>query len=154
MSNSNPFPSPLRCLRDGRCAYAPRTRQVRFSKPEDVYRFARQHYPEDLDREAFSIILVGARHQLLRLMVVSVGTITASIVHPREVFKPAIASGAMGLILVHNHPSGDPDPSGDDLALTKRLAKAGNLLGIEVLDHVILGAGQRFHSLKNQGGVL
>lgn len=120
--------------------------------PGDVAAFARQHYPEDLDREAFSVILVGARNQLLRLMVVSVGTLTASIVHPREVFKPAIAHGTASLVLVHNHPSGDPDPSEDDIALTRRLVKAGELLGIEVLDHVIPG-GTRFCSLKTQRGV-
>lgn len=154
MSKSKTLPSPLRCLRDGRCAYAPRTRWVTLTAPADVVGFARQHYPADLDREAFSVILVGARNQILRLLVVSVGTLTASIVHPREVFKPAIRQGAASLILVHNHPSGDPEPSDDDLALTKRLAKTGELLGIEVLDHVILGAGQRFLSLKNQGGVI
>ena len=118
--------------------------------PNDVAAFARQHYPDDFDREAFSIILVGARNQLLRLLVISVGTLTASLVHPREVFRPAIRHGAVNLILVHNHPSGDPEPSADDLALTKRLVKAGGLIGIEVLDHVILGSN-RFLSLKTQG---
>jgi DNA repair protein RadC len=118
--------------------------------PGDVATFVRQHYPPDFDREAFSIILVGARNQLLRLLVVSVGTLTASLVHPREVFRPAIEHGAVNLILVHNHPSGDPEPSADDLALTKRLVKAGHLIGIEVLDHVILGSN-RFLSLKTQG---
>ena len=118
--------------------------------PADVAAFAQRHYPPDLDREAFSIILVGARNQLLRLLVVSVGTLTASLVHPREVFRPAIARGAASLLLVHNHPSGDPEPSDDDLLLTKRIAKAGELLGIEVLDHVIL-AGTKFVSLKTRG---
>jgi DNA repair protein RadC len=145
-------PSPLRCLRDGRCAYAPRTRWVTLTTPTDVVDFARHHYPPDLDREAFSIILVGARNQILRLLVVSIGTLTASLVHPREVFRPAIRHGAVSLILVHNHPSGDPEPSADDLALTKRLVKAGELLGIEILDHLIL-AGSQFRSLKNQGAL-
>jgi DNA repair protein RadC len=143
-------PSPLRCLRDGRCAYAPRTRWVTLATPTDVVAFARHHYPPDLDREAFSIILVGARNQLLQLLVVSVGTLTASLVHPREVFRPAIKHGAVNLILIHNHPSGDPEPSADDLALTKRSVKAGELLGIDVLDHVILG-GKQFLSLKTRG---
>lgn len=152
MSTPTPTPSPLLCLRDGRCAYAPRTRWVTLSAPPDVAAFACRHYPPDLDREAFSVILVGARNQLLRLLVVSVGTLTASLVHPREVFKPAIAHGAASLILVHNHPSGDPEPSDDDLALTKRLAKAGQLLGIDILDHVIL-AGKQFLSLKTRGAL-
>ena len=118
--------------------------------PGDVADFAHRHYPANLDREAFSVILVGARNQLLRLAVISVGTLTASIVHPREVFKPAIRCGAASVILVHNHPSGDSEPSEDDLGLTKRLVKAGQLLGIEVLDHVIL-AGKQFLSLKTRG---
>jgi len=122
------------------------------SAPADVVAFARRHYPADLDREAFSIILVGARNQLLRLLVVSVGTLTASLVHPREVFAPAIRYRAASLIMVHNHPSSDPEPSDDDLALTKRLVKAGELLGIEVLDHVIL-AGTKSLSLKTRGVV-
>jgi DNA repair protein RadC len=87
---------------------------------------------------------------VLRLLVISVGTLTCSLVHPREVFRPAIRHGAVSLILIHNHPSGDPEPSADDLALTKRLVKAGELLGIDVLDHVIL-AGSNHLSLKTRG---
>jgi len=152
LTNSKAFPSALRCLRDGRCAYAPRSRWVALSAPSEVAAFAKQHYPPGLDREAFSVILVGARNQVLRLLVISVGTLTCSLVHPREVFRPAIRHGAVSLILIHNHPSGDPEPSADDLALTKRLVKAGELLGIEVLDHVIL-AGSEFLSLKTTGAL-
>jgi DNA repair protein RadC len=150
LSNQKASPYPLRCLRDGRCAYAPRSRWVALSAPSEVAAFAQQHYPKGLDREAFSVILVGARNQVLRLLVISVGTLTCSLVHPREVFRPAIRHGAVSLILVHNHPSGDPEPSADDLALTKRLVKAGELLGIDVLDHVIL-AGSNHLSLKSRG---
>ena len=85
-----------------------------------------------------------------RETVVSVGCLTSSLVHPREVFKEALAARAAGLILFHNHPSGDPEPSAEDLALTRRLAQAGQLMGVEVLDHLVLGAG-RFVSLKERG---
>jgi DNA repair protein RadC len=80
------------------------------------------------------------------------GSLNASIVHPREVFRAALRHAAASIILVHNHPSGDPEPSGDDIALTRRLVEAGSLLGIEVLDHLIIGHG-RFVSLKSRGVV-
>jgi DNA repair protein RadC len=82
--------------------------------------------------------------------VISVGCLTSSLVHPREVFQEAVVSRAAGLVLFHNHPSGDPEPSAEDVSLTRRLAAAGTLMGIEVLDHVVLGAG-RFVSLKDRG---
>lgn len=100
--------------------------------------------------ETFGLLVLDVRHRLKREVVISVGSLTASLVHPREVFQEAIVSRAAGLILFHNHPSGDPEPSADDVALTRRLASAGAMLGIEVLDHLILGAG-RFVSLKDRG---
>ena len=93
------------------------------------------------------------RHRLRREAVVSVGCLTASLVHPREVFQEAVVSRAAALVLFHNHPSGDPEPSAEDLALTRRLAAAGTLMGIEVLDHLVLGAG-RYVSLKERGVAL
>ena len=78
------------------------------------------------------------------------GCLTSSLVHPREVFQEAVVSRAAAIILFHNHPSGDPEPSAEDLSLTRRLCSAGTLMGIEVLDHVVLGAG-RFVSLKDRG---
>lgn len=89
-------------------------------------------------REEFLILLLNARHEAIGRETVSVGSLNASIVHPREVFKPAIVASAASVILVHNHPSGDPEPSEEDLAITKRLVEAGELLGIGVLDHVII----------------
>jgi len=93
----------------------------------------------DLDREEFRVVLLNTKNTLLRVAAVSRGSLNASIVEPREVFKDAIASSAAGLILVHNHPSGDPTPSSEDIAITKRLVKAGEVLGIIVHDHVIIG---------------
>ena len=90
------------------------------------------------DREHFLVLLLNARHEVMAKETVSVGSLNASIVHPREVFKPALLQSAASVVLVHNHPSGDPEPSEEDLSITKRLVEVGQLLGIEVLDHVII----------------
>jgi DNA repair protein RadC len=95
----------------------------------------------DLKKERFLSVLVDAKNRVLREDLISVGTLTASIVHPREVFAPAIREGANGLLLIHNHPSGDPDPSPEDLEVTRRLCAAGELLGIRILDHIVIGDG-------------
>jgi DNA repair protein RadC len=108
-------------------------------------------YIGETDREVFAVALLTIRHRLLGLHTVSVGCLSSSLVHPREVFKPAILAGSAALLLAHNHPSGDPEPSAEDLALTRRLMAAGTLLGIEVLDHVILGEAGRFVSLRERG---
>jgi DNA repair protein RadC len=100
--------------------------------------------------EQFGVVLLDTKHRVLRTTVLSVGTLDASIVHPREVFRAAASAGAASLVLFHNHPSGDPTPSDDDIALTKRLVRAGDLMGIAVLDHVIV-AENRFYSLKERG---
>ncbi len=91
-------------------------------------------------RELFLVVLLNARHEVLRTETISVGSLNASIVHPREVFKPAILASAASIILVHNHPSGDPEPSDEDLGITKRLVEVGEMVGIAVLDHVVLAS--------------
>lgn len=108
-------------------------------------------YIGDTDRETFVLLMLTVRRRVLGLHTVSVGCLTASLVHPREVFKPAILAGSAALIVAHNHPSGDPEPSAEDLALTRRLGSAGTLLGIEILDHIILGELGRFVSLRDRG---
>ena len=108
-------------------------------------------YIGETDREVFAVALLTIRHRVLGLHTVSVGCLTSSLVHPREVFKPAILAGAAALLLAHNHPSGDPEPSAEDIALTRRLVSAGQLLGIEVLDHLILGESGRYVSLRERG---
>jgi DNA repair protein RadC len=100
--------------------------------------------------EQFGVVLLDTRHRVLRTTVVSVGTLDASIVHPREIFREATAAGAAALVLFHNHPSGDPEPSPDDVKLTQRLIAAGVLMGIDVIDHVILG-DVRYCSLREKG---
>ena len=107
--------------------------------------------PDD-GREHFRALFLSARHIPIGVHTVSVGCLTASLVHPREVFQEAVVSRAAALVLFHNHPSGDPEPSAEDLALTRRLAAAGTLMGIEVLDHLVLGAG-RYVSLKDRGAL-
>jgi DNA repair protein RadC len=108
-------------------------------------------YIGETDREVFAVALLTIRRRVLGLHTVSVGCLTSSLVHPREVFKPAILAGSAALLLAHNHPSGDPEPSAEDIALTRRLTAAGHLLGIEVLDHLILGEAGRFVSLRERG---
>lgn len=98
----------------------------------------------DQDREHFVVILLNGKHKPVGVNVVSIGSLNATITHPREVFKPAILGSAAAIILAHNHPSGDPTPSPEDDAITKRLREAGELLGIRVLDHVVLGDGRHF----------
>jgi DNA repair protein RadC len=97
--------------------------------------------------EHFGVVLLDTKHRVLRSTLLSVGTLDASIVHPREVFREATRGGAAAIVLFHNHPSGDPTPSKDDLELTDRLVRAGELMGIDVLDHVIL-AETKFCSLR------
>ena len=106
--------------------------------PEDVRLLVR-----DLERarkEHFVVLLLNARHELQGRETVSIGSLNASIVHPREVFQPAILHSAASVVLVHNHPSGDPEPSEEDLSITRRLVEVGDLVGIGVLDHVIVAA--------------
>ena len=105
---------------------------------------------EDLKKEVFRTALLDAQNGLLRDVVVSEGTLSASLVHPREVFKPAIVESAAAVILVHNHPSGDPTPSKEDIRLTRQLVECGRLLELRVHDHVIVGRG-RFVSLAQRG---
>ncbi|MDW7674101.1 MAG: DNA repair protein RadC [Bacillota bacterium] len=103
-----------------------------------------------LDREHFRTLMLNTKNQVIAMETVSIGSLNSSIVHPREVFKSPLKKSAAALVLVHNHPSGDPSPSPEDIAVTKRLIECGQLLGIEVLDHLIVG-GKRFLSLKEKG---
>lgn len=103
-----------------------------------------------LPEEHFRVLLLDTRNGVIKQDDISKGTLNASIVHPREVFNPAISHRAAALVVLHNHPSGDPSPSKEDLALTARLKQAGDLLGIPVLDHLVIG-DNRFVSMKERG---
>lgn len=100
-------------------------------------------------RESFHVLLLDGKHRLKARCVISVGSLSTSIVHPREVFRPAVRAAAAALICAHNHPSGDPEPSAEDVAVTQRLEQSGKLLGIPLLDHVVLGDG-RYVSLRER----
>ena len=133
----------------GRRLEAPPLDRVSFISSTDV---AQYFIPRlrDLHKEVFMVLLLDARNCLIRGVTISVGSLTASIVHPREVFKPAILDSAASVIFIHNHPSGDPTPSQDDLKITSQLVEAGRMIDIRVLDHVIIGRGS-FTSLAGKG---
>jgi len=117
--------------------------------PAGAVEILRRQLPLE-DREVFVAVLMDARNQVLGINTVSIGSLSASIVHPREVFKAAILMNAANIILAHNHPSGDPSPSKDDIEITRRLIKAGEILGIEVLDQLILTPSGHI-SFKDKG---
>lgn len=110
---------------------------VTIEKPEDVYNYFVDEL-KDKKKEHFYALLLDSKNKIIKKDLISVGTLDSSLVHPREVFKEAIKNSAAGVILVHNHPSGDPEPSENDVEITQKIAKAGNLLNIKVLDHVII----------------
>ena len=117
--------------------------------PESVVKAIRASI-KDKAKEHFKLILLNPRNKIIGISTISIGTLNASLVHPREVFKDAIVHSAASVVLAHNHPSGDPDPSEDDLTITKRLMEAGKILGIEVMDHIII-AKNGFLSFKEKG---
>jgi DNA repair protein RadC len=128
----------LKIVRERREGYGA-LRRVRDAR--EVYEAFREQFAS-LDRETFVAVLLDGKNRVLGFNVVSVGSLTAALVHPREVFKPAILANGAAIILVHNHPSGDPEPSAEDRAITERLKQAGELLGIKILDHVVIGDGR------------
>ena len=117
--------------------------------PEDVAGLVRSRL-KGKKKEYFLALLLDTRNQLIRVAEISVGSLDSSVVHPREVFKEAVLASAASVIFVHNHPSGDPEASEDDIKLSKRLAEAGELMGIDVLDHIIIG-DKKYLSLKREG---
>lgn len=122
--------------------------------PEVLYAVGKQilnEYIEE-DREAFAVVLLDTKLKPVGHYIVSTGTLNQSLVHPREVYKKAIVSSANKIMLLHNHPSGDPNPSNEDLSITQRLAEVGEIVGIEVLDHLIVGSGN-FYSFKAKGNM-
>jgi DNA repair protein RadC len=118
--------------------------------PSDVFRHFHPRL-RDATRERFLALLLDGRHRVIREVEISRGTLTASLVHPREVFRPALRDGAAALVVVHNHPSGDPTPSAEDRRVTERLSRAGELLGVRLLDHVVV-AEHGYRSLREGPG--
>lgn len=104
----------------------------------------------DLKKEIFKVVLLNSANRIIRDVTISEGTLNASLVHPREVFKAAIDDRAASVILLHNHPSGNPEPSAEDISITEQLRQAGKIMGIPVRDHIIV-AGSHFTSLAKSG---
>lgn len=127
-------------------------RQV-ISSP-DAARDVLRSYLAGVDREHFVVLLVDTKNRIIGINTVSVGSLNACITHPREVFKPAIVANAAAIIVGHNHPSGDPTPSREDLAVTTQLVQAGRLLGIEVLDSLIITEEGPWRSLRQTADYL
>jgi DNA repair protein RadC len=123
--------------------------RLRFTSPRDL---AAHLLPQYGTRpvEQFGIVMLDTKHRVIRIKIVSVGSLDGTVVHPREVFREAAAAAASAIVLFHNHPSGDPTPSPDDLLLTTRMITAGDIMGIDVIDHLIL-ADQRYYSLIESG---
>jgi DNA repair protein RadC len=120
-----------------------------FSSSHSIYSYFAPRF-KNLKKEFFIGVLLDAKNRLIRECKVSEGTLTNSLIHPREAFKEAVKESAASVIFVHNHPSGDPTPSRDDIVITERLKSAGDIIGISVLDHVIIGDG-KYVSLKEKG---
>ncbi len=129
--------------------YSETTGKTVLKTPEDIANLVQARL-KDKKKEYFLAILLDTRNQLIKVAEISVGSLDSSVVHPREVYKEAISASAASVIFVHNHPSGDTEASEDDIKLTKRLVEAGEIVGIEVLDHVIIG-GKDHASLKRLG---
>ncbi len=107
-------------------------------------------YLRDLKKEIFQVVLLNGKNRVIRTVTIATGSLTSCLVHPREVFAPAIRESSASVLLIHNHPSGDPTPSPEDLALSRRLVKAGEVIGIPVLDHLVIGDGH-YVSFVDQG---
>jgi DNA repair protein RadC len=123
-------------------------KKISLTSPKAVADYLKQKLGRE-NKEHFLILLLDSRNNLIKDNIISIGTLNASLVHPREVFKEAIDNRAASIIISHNHPSGDPEPSEDDLEMTKRLTEAGKILGIEVIDHIII-VKNKFFSFKDK----
>ena len=132
-----------------RLADTPAREKRRFQSSDQVERYFMDRM-RFLDREVFNVLLVDAKGGEIACETVSVGDLSSSITHPREVFRGAVRRGAYGVVFAHNHPSGDPTPSAEDISTTRRLCEAGEILGILVMDHIIIGNG-RSVSLRAEG---
>ena len=124
--------------------------EVMINSPEDVVNLVGSDLA-GLDQEHLQTVLLNTQNQVLSIQEIYVGNVNSSVVRPVEVFRPAIRENAPSIIVVHNHPSGDPTPSPEDVLITNSLVAAGQVLGIALLDHVIIGGDQQFVSLKQQG---
>ena len=117
--------------------------------PKDVYKIVSE-YLDGVDREHLVLLTLDTKNKITSISTICIGSLNASVVHPREVFKEAIQRGSASIIVCHNHPSGDPNPSKEDINITLRLKECGKIMGIELLDHIIIG-NNKYVSLKEKG---
>jgi DNA repair protein RadC len=136
-----------------RLSGAPVQRYLKVTSPQDLVNYFQPRL-QHLRKEVFKAVLLNTKHQMLKDVTVSEGSLSASLVHPREAFLPAIKESAAAVIFLHNHPSGDPTPSMEDKELTLRLAEVGQLVGISVLDHIIIGSGTPGYISFRDAGLL
>ena len=124
-------------------------------QPSDVTELAKS-YLQGVDREHFIILMLDTKNKLIGINTVSIGSLNSAIVHPREDFKPAILANANSIILAHNHPSGNPKPSLEDIKITERLIEGGKILGMEILDHIIIGEEgyNGYYSMKEHANII
>lgn len=127
----------------------PELKNYDIKNPQSVVKAIRASI-KDKAKEHFKLILLDTRNKIIGISTISIGTLNASLVHPREIFKEAIIHNSASVVLAHNHPSGDPEPSEEDLTITERLVESGKILGIEVIDHIIIGK-TNFSSFKERG---
>lgn len=135
----------LKMVKEGSILYDVR----KLSSPSEAAGLGRK-FLDEADREQVIVCCLDNKNQPVSVNIVSMGTVNSSLVHPREVFKTAVLSNAASIILFHNHPSGDPEPSQEDINITERIKEAGKILGIELLDHIIIGSENRFISFKEK----
>jgi DNA repair protein RadC len=131
----------------------PVQRHLKVTSPQDLVNYFQPRL-QHLRKEVFKAVLLNTKHQMLKDVTVSEGSLSASLVHPREAFLPAIKESAAAVIFLHNHPSGDPTPSTEDKELTLRLVEVGQLIGISVLDHIIIGSGSPGYISFRDAGLL
>jgi DNA repair protein RadC len=136
----------LKMVREGSILYEVR----KISSPKDALELGRR-FLEDETTEHLIACCVDTKNHPISISTISIGSLSSSIVHPRDVFKFAILSNAASLIIFHNHPSGDPEPSPEDINITNRLAEVGKIIGIDLIDHIIIGSESRYCSLKERG---
>ncbi len=139
----------LYVLESARYYVVPTPQKRAIGRPEDAARLMAAIAKRE-QREVFVVFLLNSKNCVRRAHVISIGTLNASIIHPREVFVPAVRHSAAAILIAHNHPSGVATPSREDIAITKRIQKAGEILGIDLLDHIIIG-GESHVSLKELG---
>lgn len=136
----------LKMVREDSILYANR----KISSPNEAVDLLRSLL-EDCDREKLIVCCLNLKNEPTDISTVSVGSLNSSIVHPREVFKIAIMSNSASIIVAHNHPSGNVEPSKEDINITKRIKESGKILGIEMIDHIIIGSNNNYKSLKEEG---